>query len=345
MTVRPPRHYRFSIHAKPFNRRTCRSGTWRVIIAIALIAWLQPGGTAQPLRAETTRFPFSRPVVKSVGAPSSDSHGLSPYWGPDIQQGGDYIVALSEVYGFHPDFIAALIFQELSDASQTAGGADSPGLMRIGSVTGGLDRQPPNKDIGTPANNLEWGMAILSHVVQETGGDLFTALAVYKSGWTRVNSPIPREFAAGVLESYARAVVIRSGFPVDTAANWTIAVELQAGNVPTDSLLVLGNRPFVGLHLMAEHTVYAHADRDGNMYYIRGFVVPVGYLDVTTAGKGFEQNDDLEAPLRARLGERDARIATGNPRVLLACLPSLERLRGQVTTRWYSPSTCPEPQR
>ena len=52
--------------------------------------------------------------------------------------------------------------------------------------------------------------------------------------------------------------------------------------------------------------------------------------------------NELEAPLRARLGEKSARGAPGNPRVLLACLPSLSRLRGQTMTRWYAPSNCPQ---
>jgi hypothetical protein len=54
---------------------------------------------------------------------------------------------------------------------------------------------------------------------------------------------------------------------------------------------------------------------------------------------------DLEPPLRARLGEKSAQGAVGNSRVLLACLPSLARLRGQVTTRWFAPIYCPNAER
>lgn len=43
---------------------------------------------------------------------------------------------------------------------------------------------------------------------------------------------------------------------------------------------------------------------------------------------------ELDQPAR----EKDS----GNsPRVLLACLASLDRLRGHVSTRWFAPSDCP----
>lgn len=321
-----------------------RAERWRISVVI-MVVWVLFSGTFRSTKAE--------PILASVDvtpgnhdeyAPSG-STGLSPYWGPEIQQGSENIIALSERYGFHPDFIAAIIVQESSDAEQATGGIPGPGGRRIGSIASEMDWQSPIQATGVPANNLEWGMAILSHVVQETGGDLFTALAAYKSGWNRVDSPSPREFAAGVLESYARALIVRNGISTDTAANWTIAVDLRAGNVPTDSIIVLGNRPLVGLRLMAEHTVYAYTDLDGNLYYVRGFVVPVGLANGNAIGSENNAGDWLDAPLRARLGEKHARIPGGNPRVILACLSSMERLRGQITTRWYSPSTCPEPQR
>jgi hypothetical protein len=93
------------------------------------------------------------------------------------------------------------------------------------------------------------------------------------------------------------------------------------------------------------HTVYAFVDRAGHAYYVRGYIVPVGLSELITLDPGSAAPDELEAPLRARLGEKSAAGAAGNPRVLLACLAGLSRLRGQVTTRWYGPSDCPAVER
>lgn len=345
VTVKRPRAFGYSIPALHYNRQLFRRGKWWTISGVVSVIWLVLMGAVYPLQADTRKGISTRVKSNPTEEPAHEGAGLSPYWGPEIQQADDYIVALSGVYGFHPDFIAALISQESSEEAQFAGDGQSTSIIRIGSFTSGLDRQTNSQDIGAPVNNLEWGMAILSHVVQETGGDLFTALAAYKSGWNWVNNATPREFATHVLENYARALIVRSGLPSDSAANWTIAVEMRAGNVPIDSILVLGNKPYVGLRTFAAHTVYAHTDQDGNMYYVRGYVVPLGFAEIDAAGLESSQTQQLEAPLRARLGDKNARISSGNPRVLLACLPSLERLRGKMTTRWYSPSTCPEPRR
>ena len=178
-------------------------------------------------------------------------------------------------------------------------------------------------------------------MVQQAGGDLYTALAAYNGGWQHVNSRIPREYAARVLDSYARALLARAGLPAEMAERWTVAVDIRAGNVPDETLLVLGYEPIAGPHTLARHTGYAFADNDGRAYYVLGYVVPVGLTAMVVEESGMDAPDELEAPLRARLGEKNAGSAAGNPRVLLACLAGLTRLRGQVTTRWYAPSGCP----
>ena len=118
-------------------------------------------------------------------------------------------------------------------------------------------------------------------------------------------------------------------------------MDIRAGNVPDEALLVLGYEPVAELRTMAPHTVYAFADDAGRTYYVRATVVPVGLTAMVAGESGLDNPDELEAPLRARLGEKSAGSAAGNPRVLLACLAGLTRLRGQVTTRWYGPSGCP----
>lgn len=313
-----------------------------VFAIVAAIMWVQLFPPIYVGRPGLTKRPVYGYTSETTDRLLFDSRELSPFWGAEIQQWDEYISALSEVYGFHPDLIAAIIAQESNNNNQSGGSVNAAGIMGITPTIGGVEQQSASQEMVIPGNDLRWGMAILSHVVQQAGGDLYTALAVYKSGWVRVNTTPPREYAARVLDSYARALIARSGLSPEIASNWTIVVELRAGNVPTDSTLVLGSSPFVEHNLLVEHTVYAHTDPLGNYYYVRGYVVPVGFTDVNPGVLENPQADRLEAPLRARLGEKKARTTAGNPRVLLACLPRLDRLRGQVTTRWYSPSTCPQ---
>lgn len=311
------------------------------LLALLLIPLLSAQTSAKDVQAAET------PAADNVHGPmvlddsSAAGSVLSPFWGPSIQRWSDHIGALADAYGFHPDFIAAVIKHESDGEHRAVSQMGAVGLMGVMPTGPGLEWRPSSEELLTPATNLRWGMAILSYVVQQSGGDLFTALAAYNGGWEQVDSRVPREYAARVLDSYGRALIARSGLSPDIASRWTVAVEIRAGNVPTDSLLVLGARPVTGLHTFAEHTIYAFSDEDGHNYYVRGFVVPLGLSEYVDAEMKAMNLDQLEAPLRARLGEKSARSAPGNPRVLLACLPSLGRLRGQVTTRWYSPSYCP----
>lgn len=270
---------------------------------------------------------------------------LSPYWRPSIQRWSGYIEALSNAYGFDPDFIAAVIKHESDGDEQVVSHMGAVGLMGVMPYGPGLEWRPLSDDLLIPATNLRWGMLILSHVVQQSGGDLFAALAAYNGGWEQVNSRETREYAANVLDSYARAVIARNGLSPDLAARWTVAIEVDAGNVPMEDLLILGQQPVSETRLFAEHTVYSQTDDFGRPYFVRGFIVPVGLTDIVAETPQVDGAHSLEAPLQARLGNKAYQKASRNTRVLLACLPSLTRLRGQVNTRWYSPSYCPPVQR
>jgi len=317
--------------------RVVNGGVRLLLLGAALAAMLSlsaptPAIAAPPARAE------------GVG----DGAVLSPFWGPDIQHRASLIAALSEAYGFHPDFIAAVIQQESRDSRPVArlGAIGLMNRMPVGSVW-----RPSSEAILRPSANLRWGITILSYVVQQSGGDLFTALAAYNGGWQNVDSRRPREYAAAVLDSYARALLVRAGLSPDSAARWTVAVDIRAGNVPDEALLVLGQTPLAPQAVVARraafvrHTVYAFVDQGGHTYHVRGYVVPVGLSELVTSDPGSDSPDELEAPLRARLGEKSAGSAAGNPRVLLACLAGLTRLRGQLTTRWYGPADCPAVER
>ncbi|CUS02304.2 protein of unknown function [Candidatus Promineifilum breve] len=308
------------------------------LLAAVLLAFLPTVVVPRPANA-AYRESIAARQVSPEPAHTTTPPVLSPYWEPDIQRLQGAIGGLAAVYGFHPDFIAAVIRHEADRESGATGHGGLVGLMGLLSPGRALAWRSSSEQLLIPTTNLRWGLAILSHVVQQSGGDLFTALAAYNGGWAEVNSRTPREYAARVLDSYGRALIARHGLSPEMANRWTIAVQMRAGNVPAESLLILGTKPIAGLRTYAGHTVYAFAGQGGQTYYVRAYVVPLGLSEFVTAtsSTGF---DGLEAPLRARLGEKAAR---GRPdaRVLLACLSGLERLRGQVTTRWFAPSNCP----
>jgi len=169
---------------------------------------------------------------------------------------------------------------------------------------------------------------------------VYSALAAYSGGWELAQTRIPRLYAASILNNYGRAVAARNGISPDIATQWTVAIEMRRGHVADQRLLVLGTQPLSGLLTYGEHTIYSAVDEDGTAYLIRGYVVPVA-LVVPMDAVAFGHSDVLEAALQSRLGVEMAKVATGSPEVLMACLPSLSRLRGRVSTRWFAPSQCP----
>jgi len=316
--------------------RTQYPRRWRLPAALlALLAGVLAFGRAAPVAAAAVTPPPAHVVAARAL--------LSPYWGPDIQRWAGQIHALSRAYGFHPDFIAAVIQQETDGERSAVSFRRGVGLM--GLWPAGAMWRPSAETLLGPTNDLRWGMAVLSYAVQQAGGDLYTALAAFSGGWQAAGRRPVSDYAAAVLDSYARALLVRAGLSPETATRWTVAVVIRAGNVPEESLLVLGHKPIGPLHTFVYHTVYAFADKAGHAYTISGYVVPVGLSELAVAESGRGSPDELEAPLRARLGEKDAGSVMGNPRVLLACLAQMERLRGRVTTRWYAPSGCPPAER
>lgn len=326
------------------GHRHHRLGSLNPIILGGIFLIICLGLSHSPAQAAESFIPVRQivPTEQNSSSPNiAITRGLSPYWEPEIQQWGIYIDALADAYGFHPDLIAAIIAHESDEESHTVNHIGPDGMMGQLPSRSSTGSPAPFDQIPSPSNNMRWGMAILSFVVQQSGGDLSTALAAYHSGWANVNSQAPREYAARVLDSYARALIVRAGISPQMASGWTVAVEIQAGNVPANSLLILGNEPTSELRVFAEHIVYAFAGNNGHTYYIRGFVVPgslVEYLPVAEDSSA----DTLEPFLRARLGDKSVRRASSNSRVLVACLLTMDRLRGQHTTRWYSPTDCPK---
>lgn len=266
---------------------------------------------------------------------------LSPMWKPLIQQWSSYINTMAESSGLDPDLIAAVINEESNGDPSVVSYAGAVGLMGVMPTGPGLEWRPSQNELKNPMVNLRWGVSILAEVVKHSGGDLYAALAAYSGGWGQVNSRVPRAYAASVLDKYGRAVLIRQGLSPDIAAQWTIAVELTKGNVPHDSLLVLGDQPLSGLHTYAEHLIFNYVDADGQAFYVRGYVVPVALVVPLDPETGAPTPEDVP-PTGSALENADGSPMQLNPRVLMACLPSLSRLRGHVSTRWFAPTDCPD---
>lgn len=269
---------------------------------------------------------------------------LSPMWGPTIRQWSTYIGVLADMHGLDPDFIAAVVKEESNGFVDGVSSVGAVGLMGVMPQGPGLEWRPTTEELMVPAVNLRWGVAILAEVVRQSGGDLASALAAYSGGWEYAGSTVPRAYAASVLDNYARAVLIRQGLSPDIASQWTIAVEINKGYVPHDSLLILGDQPVSGLYTYAPHRVFDYIDNFGHSYYINGYAVPIAliapaYSEPGSTVTGWDNEIDIH--LQARLSGDDVKIDTSNPRIILACLPSLSRLRGIASTRWFAPSGCP----
>ncbi|MCP5098595.1 MAG: lytic transglycosylase domain-containing protein [Chloroflexi bacterium] len=322
---------------RSINNRFMRVG---FIIIFLIISSLLVSNDAY-LVAAPSSTEMTTPILQDDPLPQT----LSPIWDTNIQQWAKQIIALSDVYGLDPDFIASVVKEESNGRSDGVSPVGAVGLMGVMPSGPGLEWRPTAEALIIPTVNLRWGVAILSEIVRQSGGDLYSALAAYSGGWLHVDDRVPREYAASVLNNYGRAIVTRSGTSPDIASQWTIAIQMRRGYVTNESLLVLGDQPVSGLLTYGEHIIYDYVDQSGRAYYVRGYAVPVAL--VVPLGKTNSDHDPsvdgttVELELQSRLGETDIKIANHNPRVILACLPSLGRLRGRVSTRWFAPSNCP----
>lgn len=272
---------------------------------------------------------------------------LSPMWPPNIQQWDKHIAVLADVYGLDPDLIAAVIKEESNGRTELVSEAGAVGLMGVMSTGPGLEWRPSIEELKNPAINLRWGVGILSEIIQQAGGDVGAALAAYSGGWQQVNNRVPRAYAASVLNNYAQAVVVRNGQSPEIASQWTIAIELTRGYVPNEPILILGEQPPFATPLFGKHLVYSTIDARGKGHYVVGYAVPVDlpspvdaeHLQLTSS----QQEEIPPSPAAPLVEMPSSQIKAGgsNSHILLACLPSLERLRGQSSTRWFAPSHCP----
>lgn len=325
-----------------------------VLVGIASLRLSAPGAPTTTLQQSTRPFTVTT-VALADAAPALPL--LSPYWPDSITRWSNQIYKVAYTYGLDPDLVAAVVYAESRGQADVESYAGAVGLMGIMSYGPGLEWRPTAVELRDPETNLRWGASILADILLQTEGDVFAALAAYNGGWQQANATYTRAYAADVLNNYAQAVVVRHGGDTDASAKWTIVIEKNRGYVPQERYLVLGEYPATQNNLMAEHVVYQAIDRRGTAYYVKGYAVPLKVPPEGVAATGQAIDAAAGVATSSRSGEDvlvgEARpnvptTATATdksriraPRVLLACLPSLERLRGQVSSRWFAPSTCP----
>ena len=108
----------------------------------------------------------------------------------------------------------------------------------------------------------------------------------------------------------------------------------------------MNQQPVSGMLLFGEHVVYQTIKPTGQSFYVRGYAVPLILIvspEISHATYG--GSPTLDPHLIARVGLADSKVNQQDPHLVLACLPTLDRLRGQLSTRWYAPSSCPDWQR
>lgn len=309
--------------------------SWRIALVVAVVV------SVAPLQGIVSSLGAVSEASEGQSEEESDEDSLSSFWGPTIHQWSDYITREAEANGIDPDFVAAVVDAESNGMPEGVSRAGAVGLMGIMPSGPGLEWRPSPEALVDPQTNLNWGVAILTAIIRQSGGDIAAALAAYSGGWAQVNSRVPQEYARHVLDEYARAVVVRTNGRPEIASNWTIATEIRGGNVSIEPL-ILNQQPLSGLRTYGEHIVYQHIDANGRSLYVKGYAVPLALVVPLESDPLTSRGDIVDSQLMARLGMTELKINDSNPRLLLACLPSLDRLRGRLATRWFSPSSCPD---
>jgi hypothetical protein len=287
---------------------------------------------------------FGINAAKGGETPAGDEEEgdiLSNYWGVMISQWAPQITEEAKASGLDADFIAAVIQAESNGNLLTISRVGAVGLMGVMPFGPGLEGRPTTERLMKPDLNINWGVAILTSILRQSGGDISSALAAYSGGWDFASSQIPKQYAQSILDDYGRAVAVRAGVSPDIASRWTIAIQIRRGNIPAETLL-LADEPVSGLHLFGEHVIYDYIDEESaTAYYVRGYAVPLALIVPLDVNGNAAADNTVDDRLLARLGMSETKINDSNPRVLLACLPSLSRLRGELVTRWYAPTQCP----
>jgi hypothetical protein len=311
-----------------------------IIAAAILISLVILVIDSSNVRAVTYQDEGDQPAEEAVSEDQEEDDSLSPYWSDLIRQWSDLIAKEAAANGLDPDFVSAVIEAESNGDQYVVSRVGAVGLMGIMPTGPGLEWRPGEEELFNPKINLSWGVAILSEIIRQSGGDITAALAAYSGGWDQVTSRVPRQYANQVLDLYGRAVAVRNGITPEIATKWTIATEFTRGHIPAEEL-ILHEEPVSGLRTYGDHIVFHFTGDDGYTYYIKGYAVPLALVVPLETDPLAVGSDTVDSHLMERLGVTETKKSDSNPRVILACLPSLSRLRGKLATRWYAPSDCP----
>lgn len=187
--------------------------------AVVLLALLISASTALPVLAET-------------GTREGDG-GLSPYWEPVVSRWETIVVRYAGRRGLDPDFVASVIWKESRGISTVRGPTGAVGLMCVKP----FPWRPSAEALENPWTNVAAGTRTLAQVVRDGDGDAFYALAAYNGGWDKIHLRVTRNYAADVLEHYARAVAVEEGLAHD--GDW-VAILAVEGLPHQRTVTVLG---------------------------------------------------------------------------------------------------------
>ncbi|MBN1180473.1 MAG: transglycosylase SLT domain-containing protein [Anaerolineae bacterium] len=148
--------------------------------------------------------------------------GLSSYWTDAVRQWEDIVLDESARRGIDPDLVASLIWKESRGRSYERGPAGAVGLMMLMPREAGFTWRPTAAELLDPAVNVFWGTRTMSIVIDQSGGDLYSALAAYNGGWGQIQYRGPRNFANDILNDYARAVAVRNG--LSSEGHWVATI-------------------------------------------------------------------------------------------------------------------------
>jgi len=239
-----------------------------------------------------------------------------------------------------PDLVAAVVSAESDGFSDGISVVGAVGLMGVMPAGPGLEWRPETEELLEPAVNLKWGTAILAQIIRQSGGDISAALAAYNGGWRNAEFRVPRDYAREVLDDYGRAMAASSGLSPDIASEWRVIVNWRTGYLPVggdDSALLAA-----GSVVTDERLIYDYVDVRGRHFYLTGYAVAVALTVPAEWSAALPSSDTVGAELMERMGVEKNKSSDSNSKVLLACLPSLTRLRGRLSTSHFAPSSCPK---
>jgi hypothetical protein len=174
---------------------------------------------------------------RAIWAQSEEQPGLSPYWDPDVSRWEPFILPPAQQRNIDPDLVAAVIWKESLGRAWERSSVGAVGLMGLMP----FEWRPSAEELANPWTNLAWGVRALAHTIRDGNGDLYYALAAYNGGWGKIHLRVTRNYAADVLNHYARAVAMRHGLPED--GNWIAIFSVENGPDPNTITVVGPQRP------------------------------------------------------------------------------------------------------